>query len=500
MKRIRSVSIFTTLLVLTWTTYAQEANRGSFGPDSTSGSATAPARQSASDDNLTAVDPWTAGLNAFFNVQYSEPSFDDIMAALAGHLNHQTLQNINASDSLKELEAAVRGLDKDMANHPDARLVLDVYRCMARWIDLESAHAQQPGDAIIRQSIRLVQDWAKIVPDADPARIQQILSTLETRKLFVPSSILFQRFILPSRNMPIPPECHVYEAPLKPAYYDAAHQAMATFDLLASPGPVCRLDFDTTGSDAAVLERSDDGKTFTEVKRWESNTPGGVQGPVIPDSAFRAPYVRLTAWSSNETAVLRNARLFALKQPPEALCSSTRQAPILDADFKEAAWPRIAQIEGFIAEQASAFAEMPTTVRLTQDGEALYLGAYMRESRMDTMHVTQAPRDAPLWEEESVEFIISADRAQTYRFIVNPKGCQFDSRNDDASWNGEWDAIVKDYPTGWAMEARFPFRMLGAWPSAHGAWRINVVRNRHNVTREHSVWSPGSPGGLIAFE
>jgi hypothetical protein len=113
---------------------------------------------------------------------------------------------------------------------------------------------------------------------------------------------------------------------------------------------------------------------------------------------------------------------------------------------------------------------------------------------MSTMHAGMTARDAPLWEEESVELLLEPPNGPLHRFIVNPLGARFDSRAGDAAWNGEWAVVTKSFREGWSSELAIPFTTLGARPSPAEDWRFDAVRSRRNVKNERSRWAYTSDG------
>jgi hypothetical protein len=334
-----------------------------------------------------------------------------------------------------------------------------------------------------------VEAQASLNVDFDPERKERIIAVVKDKRLFVPSTILFGAYLLPYRPLRVPDGYSVLEVQATPEFNDSEHQAQATFDFLNAPGPICRVDFETVGTACLRLEHSGDGEAFTLAQEWTSKERGGVRAPVLPDRPFRARFLRITADAPAETAVLRNIHLFALKEPSAAVCPSGSNAPELDASFKDSAWPSDAQVDGFVRVRPPAFAEAQTTVRLYRTKDALYLGAYAREPRMETMVATMTDSDSPVWEEESIEVVIETRSGSRYRFALNPLGARFDAKDRDAAWNGDWRAEAKQYTTGWAAEVALPFSVLGATPKKGEVWGFNVVRHRRNVRDERSSWA-----------
>ena len=176
------------------------------------------------------------------------------------------------------------------------------------------------------------------------------------------------------------------------------------------------------GATAVSLERSDDAQTFTAVEKWKSDAHGGFRPPVLPSKPFRTRGLRISVDASGEQAVLRNPRVFALKEPTAVVCVTTPSTPVLDASFKESAWPQVAQVDGFVSAERAVFAEAQTTVRIVRTRDTLYFGIYAREPRMDTMASVMTHHDDPVWKEESCAILIDTGAAEPFCFAVNPPG------------------------------------------------------------------------------
>ncbi|GMU90980.1 MAG: hypothetical protein AMXMBFR4_00380 [Candidatus Hydrogenedentota bacterium] len=448
---------------------------------------------------------WAVGLNEYFETHLANPTPDEVLGALVTRMNRATLAGtapgrefVAFSEWLKTFR---RSLPK---NESETKSVEGLYRNVSDWVALESEYHDGGDRSVLKRLVRVVQSQAELDPGLDPERRQRIINTIEKDGLFVPAGILFGYSVLPYRNVKVPAGYVPLEVPVQPRFVDVERRAMANYDFLEAPGPIFRVDFDTLHSVAVRVEQSADGQNYSVVQEWTSQHPGGVRGPVILQRPFRARYARVTCESQRETAILRNPRIFALKEPAAAICPSSNAVPVLDASFKEKPWPLKAQIDGFVNVDQKAFAESQTTVRIVRTSGALYIGAYCREARMDTMAAGMDAHDAPLWDEESFEVRIRPEGGPVHRFIVNPRGARFESRDGEDSWDGEWSAVCKSYPLGWAAEIEIPFATLGARPSTSD-WRMDCARVRHNVAREHSVWAygadgPESNGGLLIFE
>ena len=434
--------------------------------------------------------PWPEGLNTYFDAKLWDPEPDEVLTVLVGRLNRQTLHGVAPQDERKRFLVALEELrariGREAAGYEEA-----TYGLLSEWVELEEAFSRRPDEWILRKTAKLVEKWAAMAPGFDSERRDRILEGVE-RGLFVPSSILFREFVLPFRPVTIAQGNEPLAVVGNPAYRDFVHETEAEFDFMAAPGPIWRVDFDTAGASALRLETSADGERYQQVAERTAVDPVGVRGPVILREPVSARFLRVVATSAAEAAVLRDVQVFALKAQPVAKCAGTNQAPVLDASFKEDAWPRQAQVSGFVREDGRAFAEAQTTVRIVHDREALYVGAYMREPRMGTRMMQVIRRDGEVEEDESFEVLLESSLGVVYRFVVNPMGVQRDEQSGDVGWDAPWKAVAKDYSEGWAVELAIPWEGIGGPPRRGATWLADFRRNRRNVVTEQSAWAAGS--------
>ncbi|HOJ34746.1 MAG TPA: hypothetical protein PKY35_09645 [Candidatus Hydrogenedentes bacterium] len=427
-------------------------------------------------------------LDEFFGAPIETLDYDQLLTLASTYVESQTLQGIPPTTAWQTLENKMKASSRT-ALSPSARTLLALVKNIFAWQELEAAFTTDPSGNALRRSVAVVKDQAAIDPQFDNERLKRILETIETKGLFVPSSILFRRFVIPYRPMRIPSESYLLEIPVKPEYQDAEHEVRATLDFLAPFAPVHRIDFDTVGTAEIRVDKSVDGKKYEKVQSWTTQRRGGIRGPVFLQPPQKTRFLTLTAIAPAETAVLRNIRIFAIKESPLAVCPKSSVPPLLDADFKESCWPREPQVDGFVLNTEPAFAEAQTTVRLIHDGETLYLAAYLREPRMATRVTLPRQRDASLDDDESFEIVFVFSDDVRYRFAINASGTQSDSRNNDPTWDAAWRVITKDYPLGWAAEIAIPFQAFEGRMLPGTTCAANFIRTRKNVVTERSSWA-----------
>jgi hypothetical protein len=154
-------------------------------------------------------------------------------------------------------------------------------------------------------------------------------------------------------------------------------------------------------------------------------------------------------------------------------------------------------------------------VKLTYDDEALYLAWSCADQ---DIQATFTNRDSKFWEEEVVEFFVTAkDLNRYFELQWNPLGGVFDAIIDNdldehgvsKAFHGDWSYTAKgmtnavrvkgtvnnstDRDEYWQVEVRLPFADLGqATPRVGEVWRANFYRFNRTQGQpvEELSWSP----------
>jgi hypothetical protein len=434
--------------------------------------------------------PAVDALSAFFGAELQNADYGTVVTALADRLNRQILAGVLPKEELSRFKGVSKGFAR--GGQESSRLVDRLYRNMLSYLEIEADFAKKPSVNTLRKAEEIVQDQVELDPNVPETRADQIVQIMEANGQFPPASIVFGLALRPYRELTVPPGSVVLGVPTEPQYVDEEHRAVATFDFMTCPGPICRIDFEAARVGELTLEQSLNGKDYTQVQAWKSVAPGGIQGPIILDRPFRARYLRVTGAGQTEPPMLRNVQVAALKGVAGAVVAPVQEAPVLDASFKETAWPRQAEVLGFVTTEGMQFARQQTEIRLCHDADTLYIAVYARDDRMNTAVAKQTQRDAVLDSDESIEMQIRVGRGEPYRFAVNTTGTQFDALGGDAGWNGDWKVVTKSYPTGWAAEIAIPFATLGIAPQQGDTVQANFLRHRRNVINEDSAWAAGN--------
>ena len=204
-----------------------------------------------------------------------------------------------------------------------------------------------------------------------------------------------------------------------------------------------------------------------------------------------------------------------LPPPKRVVIPKLRGAVALDGELAEPMWAKAAVLGPFVLADGSRPGREPTHVRAWYDDAALYLGWTCLDS---DIQATFTARDSKFWEEEVVEFFLTAgDLTRYFELQWNPLGGVFDAiitnnldeRGVSKKFDGDWSytantmrSAVKvkgtvgnasDRDEYWQVEVRIPFADLNQpTPKPGAVWRANFYRfNRGNgLPVEQLSWSP----------
>ncbi len=446
-------------------------------------------------------DVWLEVLDPCWRVSLVSPGYDQVLDTLVMVCNAHILDGGTPETAFPVL----KNLEKNFGKTPQVKQVCALAKNLVRWLQLEAQYHQEPGEnSVLRGVLELIRKQASLDPHCSEERLAGMMAPVQTRGLFIPSSILFRRSVLPWRPMDIPEGWMLAEIIHSPRFEDYPGEEKAFFDFPAIPGPIARIDFETVNTREITLLSGEDRDTLSPVLRQTANDGRSLSGPLVLPEPFMAKMMCLSVKSWGDTAVLRTIRIFALKSPASVVAIRTPHPPV-DMDFPHGTdWPHSPQVRGFLLDgERNAFARAQSSVRVLYDESALYFGAYLYDSRMKTRLARLRTHDSPLEQEESFGITLQNRKNTVFHFRVNPLGTRSESRNEDSQWSPEWTAVTRDYADGWAAIITLPLNILEDRPSSLSHWKINFHRTRRNVITEHSSWAPApssnAPSGLLLF-
>jgi len=193
------------------------------------------------------------------------------------------------------------------------------------------------------------------------------------------------------------------------------------------------------------------------------------------------------------------------------------QHVVVDGRLDDAAWRDAELFTGFTQRepQAGAQATERTEVRMFTDDQALYVGAWLYDSRAAEIIPGEKVRDGQLTNSDYFAFILDTfhDRQNGFVFATTPAGIEYDGQvtregegggvnqtgqsraqsgaigGFNLNWDGSWTVATSRDSAGWYAEFRIPFTTLRYGAGARQTWGFNLARliRRNN---EEVFWSP----------
>ena len=156
---------------------------------------------------------------------------------------------------------------------------------------------------------------------------------------------------------------------------------------------------------------------------------------------------------------------------------------------------------------------MRTIVRVLTTPDAIELGIRCDDPEPGRIVSYARQRDAILESEDHVKIVLDTygDGRSGYVFAVNPNGARYDAlvanqgEDENANWDGVWEARTARTARGWSVEIRIPIRSL---MFKHGLdrWGLNVQRRIQRLqetdrwaspVRDYEVTQPSRAGVLV---
>jgi len=185
--------------------------------------------------------------------------------------------------------------------------------------------------------------------------------------------------------------------------------------------------------------------------------------------------------------------------------------PIIDGRVTDEAWKDVAAFDTFTQQDPidGAPASERTEVRVLFDRTTVYLGIICFDREPDKVIVSQARRDSPLTDVDSIIVVLDTfnDNQNAFVFGTNALGIEYDgqvagegqtgggssqgqgtgqlsSSNQRGSisafnpnWDGDWRVSSQITERGWEAEMAIPLKTLRYAPGGSRTWGFNVMRN-----------------------
>jgi hypothetical protein len=169
----------------------------------------------------------------------------------------------------------------------------------------------------------------------------------------------------------------------------------------------------------------------------------------------------------------------------------------IDGVMDEQAWSDAAVATDFfmVLPMDTSYAKVRTDVRMSYDGENLYLMATCFHKENQKYMVESLKRDFVFGKNDNFLLFMDPfdDQTNGFSFGANAAGAQWDGTmyeggKVDLSWDNKWTSVVKNYADKWIFEAAIPFKSI-RYKKGIRSWGINFSR-LDILIAEKSSWAP----------
>lgn len=175
----------------------------------------------------------------------------------------------------------------------------------------------------------------------------------------------------------------------------------------------------------------------------------------------------------------------------------TNSPMIIDGESTEQGWKDAETAGNFhmVLPMDTGFAKVRTDVRMTYDGENLYLLAECFHLLPGPYYVESLRRDFVFGKNDNFLLFMDPfdDQTNGFSFGANAAGAQWDGTmyeggKVDLNWDNKWVSSVKTTDKKWVFEAAIPFKSI-RYKKGITQWGINFSRLDLKTT-EKSSWAP----------
>ncbi len=172
---------------------------------------------------------------------------------------------------------------------------------------------------------------------------------------------------------------------------------------------------------------------------------------------------------------------------PPTLTLPAAPAPAMDGDLSQS-WDGAATVHLDYDFTYRRPATSPATVRVTQDGAALYVAF---EVTQKSVLVNQHTNGSSVLSDDYVGIYLNPQGIEgfSYAFFANPIGTRYQTSSENSAYSPEWTAVAHSTPDGYAVAMRIPLSIIRSGGSHE--WRMQFVRFSQ-ATNSLDVWAHSS--------
>ncbi|MBD3291929.1 MAG: hypothetical protein GF393_03330, partial [Armatimonadia bacterium] len=171
----------------------------------------------------------------------------------------------------------------------------------------------------------------------------------------------------------------------------------------------------------------------------------------------------------------------ALQSPAAVTGPRLQTAPTIDGQLGSSEWAGAAAVGPFVLE-GGGMPSLLTEAYIGFDGDALYIGAHLRDPLPTQVPCAATARDGAVEADPSLAVLLDPrnDGTDIIKLAVNSAGVELDAIDGATDPTLAWRSAVKVGDHGWMVEIAYLFGAGGA-PQDGAKWGINLRRNTPRI-------------------
>lgn len=167
--------------------------------------------------------------------------------------------------------------------------------------------------------------------------------------------------------------------------------------------------------------------------------------------------------------------------------------PVMGPEVDPSQWRAAGATDTFFTLGSGQRVPDAPLLRAAFDDRCLYLAVTVPLPTGARPKADARERDGQVWNDDAIEvFVDPAGLHQCeYQFIVNAAGARADLRDQDPTWNGDWEAVATVRPDGWTAVLAVPWVTVGLGaPADRTVLGLNVGWDRQTPAARPASWAP----------
>jgi predicted phosphodiesterase len=182
-----------------------------------------------------------------------------------------------------------------------------------------------------------------------------------------------------------------------------------------------------------------------------------------------------------------------------AECFNAETVPLIDGLISESCWQ--GPVTTFFDDDGTTDKCDSSRFYFAWDENNLYLAAYCRESKPDSIKAVETNHDGSVSREDCVGYFLQPDtsKMEVYQIYFSPLGISFDQKitpnaggdmTGDRSWNGEYEVKAQKGDSYWSIEAKIPFSQFNIKAKNGEIWKLNFRRKQFRLGKSADWQAP----------